>query len=333
MKIILIHSNNTSLGQYPEFFTDQLIFDGSLNDLDDVDVYLNRFIGQNCDLIKSSHALFIKYSLSANYSDLLGLRLGHYIRLSPELSRGRALPIIFIGDETPIQILKLSYLGNILSTPGVYFATEQLSSLPPIIQRIKDGTLPGLVNFQDYHERIIIHPPANYLTHHSIANEWGLIRFFNMLEEDESNLQYVKLKEKVQALNYFKSLHFRYNESAIDRQRFSQKKGHAIDPRIRDIEGCRIGFIDDEFIKGWNEFFEYVLLLSKATFVPFTRFEKGSDREKLIVDIKQWINDQQARNELCDIYVIDLRLHDRDFYDRDNPATGIIIAEYIKKHY
>src|SRR5688500_6879957 len=152
MKYVIVHSGNSGLVGHLQLFPDetQLMFNSDLNDNDDVDLYIRDFIQLYKKDINGSKGVFIKYALTPNYGELIGLRLAHYIRLTNELLNGKTIPIIFVGDESPIQILKLSYLGNILATPGVYYVREDLEAVEKVLNRINDDTLKGLVTFDDY---------------------------------------------------------------------------------------------------------------------------------------------------------------------------------------
>ncbi|MBK8644242.1 MAG: hypothetical protein IPN15_19160 [Saprospiraceae bacterium] len=59
-----------------------------------------------------------------------------------------------------------------------------------------DGRIKPLDDFSLFVNSISINPPANYQSHHSIANEWALVRYFSMLESDDKNTLYVSLQNK-----------------------------------------------------------------------------------------------------------------------------------------
>ena len=72
--------------------------------------------------------IFIPYSLSEeNYLEFIGLRIAHHIRLTPEFNNIQT-PIVFFGNESAFDINRLSEMGRILFSRGV-FTTEKTSVL------------------------------------------------------------------------------------------------------------------------------------------------------------------------------------------------------------
>jgi CheY-like chemotaxis protein len=189
-----------------------------------------------------------------------------------------------------------------------------------------------LYDFTFFVNSISINPPANYQSHHSIANEWALVRYFSMFEIDDHNELYLSLKNKIYDLDYLNTLHFKHTEAKANRQKFNPKK-HSIKPIIKEIEETKIGIIDDEINKGWLEFYNYILDKSMATAVPYNNFKKDGEKIELINKIKRWLLDKFTSNEPVDVFIIDLRLHNDDFSEQyfEN-LSGIQIIKFIKSH-
>lgn len=332
MKKLLIHSNNTSFNNTELFpLSEQFVFDVDFDK--DVDFYINENLtdGGLKQKLEKCDIAFIKVSLSKNYLEYLGLRLAYHIRLTKSLGEKAYIPIVFIAEES-IQFLGLTYHEpSILFTQGIYLIKETLKDFQKAAEWFNSGKIKPLDEFSSFVSTIKINPPVNYLSHHSIANEWALTRYFSMFEKDESNNLYANLENKIRVLGYLKTLHFKHLEAKENRQKFNPKR-HSITPDINGITHKRIGIIDDEINKGWLEFYAYILNKSNAKSIPFIDFKKDETRSELIERIQHWLLENFTSNEPIDVFIIDLRLHDDDFTDQDfNNLSGIQIIKFIKK--
>jgi len=333
MKKLLIHSNNTSFNNTELFpLAEQFVFDVDFDK--DVDFYINENLTdgglklklEKCDIV------FIKVSLSKNYLEYLGLRLAYHIRLTKSLGAKAYMPIVLIAEES-FQYLGLTHPEpSILFTKGIYLIKELLDDYQKALKWFADGRIKPLDDFSLFVNSIFINPPANYQSHHSIANEWALVRYFSMLESDDTNTSYVSLQNKIYDLDYLKTLHFKHIEAKANRQKFNSKK-HTINAILKGIEGKKIGIIDDEINKGWLEFYGYILNKSKATAMPFNNFQKDETKVELIKKIEQWLLEIFKLVDPIDIFIIDLRLHDDDFSEQDfQNLSGIQIIKFLKKY-
>lgn len=333
MKKLLIHSNNTSFNNTALFpLVEQFVFDVDFDK--DVDFYINENLTdgglklklEKCDIV------FIKVSLSKNYLEYLGLRLAYHIRLTKSLGAKAYMPIVLIAEES-FQYLGLTHPEpSILFTKGIYLIKESLDDYQKALKWFADGRIKPLDDFSLFVNSIIVNPPANYQSHHSIANEWALVRYFSMLESDDSNILYVSLQNKIYDLDYLKTLHFKHIEAKANRQKFNSKK-HTINAILKGIEGKKIGIIDDEINKGWLEFYGYILNKSKASAMPFNNFQKDETKVELIKKIEQWLLEIFKLVDPIDIFIIDLRLHDDDFSEQDfQNLSGIQIIKFLKKY-
>ena len=105
MKPILIHNDNTYL--LKSFQDNEWYIEKFLPSLQsDIDIQLDLFI-KNKIASKEISALFIKITLSSNYLELLGLRLGLHIRLSYKYSHLQKLPIVFLCEESLEELCKI----------------------------------------------------------------------------------------------------------------------------------------------------------------------------------------------------------------------------------
>jgi DNA-binding NarL/FixJ family response regulator len=215
---------------------------------------------------------------------------------------------------------------------GIYLIKESLDDYQKALKWFADGRIKPLDDFSLFVNSILIYPPANYQSHHSIANEWALVRYFSMLESDDTNTLYLSLQNKIYDLDYLKTLHFKHIEAKANRQKFNPKR-HTINAILKGIEGKKIGIIDDEINKGWLEFYGYILNKSKATAMPYTNFQKDEAKVELIKKIENWLREIFNLVDSIDIFIIDLRLHDDDFSEQDfQNLSGIQIIKFLKKY-
>ncbi|WP_340110999.1 hypothetical protein [Maribellus mangrovi] len=282
---------------------------------------------------KNFNVIFVPYTLSKdNYLEFSGLRVSLHIRLTPELNHSEC-PIVFIGQETKEQIAKLSDFGNILFTSGI-FTTQKLDveTIQKQYSWITDNWKSGLDSnkispseYQKFLERIKIEPPANYFSHHSITNEWGILRWAEMANIDANLYDEIIRKIKVKHFLYFKYLEV-INGA---RQRFKKKTKK--DLKIENSQTSKIYYIDDEANKGWADIFDKVIFKDyHDSFQFYDEFEKGESQEQLLQKVYREI--EKKIQEGFNLFIIDLRLCDDDFEISDNEKfSGIQIIKKIKK--
>jgi hypothetical protein len=324
MKNILILNDilaeNFSL---PDFFASEKIAPPNYDD--DIDTAINNYlISLNNREINS---ITLPISLSNNFLELSGIRVGHHIRLTKEF-RYRTITLIFYGPLNIDLIARTSPLASILFTPNVHYVNINEYSFAKIADSIKSISQSDVFNFHKYLDYTRIEPPANYQSHHSIANEWALARYYSMLENNNGYESYDRLSIKVSKLDYTKTLHFKYVESKLERQKF--KKDHFYTPKFKKISGMTVGIIDDEEYKGWGDFYHYLLEKSGARTEIF-QFKKNESKTALVIRLKEWIDANNSSKNPIHIYIVDLRLHDDDFEEKNNEKiTGNQIIKYIK---
>lgn len=321
--ILLLNDLMTDNYSLPEFFTTEKVSPPNYDE--DLDTSItNYLISLNKIEINS---ITLPISLSDNFLELNGLRLGYHIRLTKELVY-RTIPLIFYGSLNIDTMAKISPLASILFTPNVHYVNINEFSFDKIADSIKGIGQSESFKFGKFLEFISIEPPANYQSHHSVANDWALTRYFSMLEKDNGNKAYDQLSDKISKLNFTKSLYFKYVESKVERQKFNKK--HSYTPKFNNGSGLTVGVVDDEADKGWGDFYNYLLQKSGANTEIF-QFYKDESKADLIIRLKIWIDDQNLSVNPIDIYIIDLRLHDEDFDEKNNEnLTGNQIINYIK---
>lgn len=278
-------------------------------------------------------AIFITYNLSnEDFLELNGLRLALHIRLTPRWNN-QFTPIVFLslGDVQAIQIRKLSILGDVLFTPGTLF-TSTISSdgIKEAIERIGKGPMLSNLNFQEFLNNIQIPPLEHFESHHAITNEWAMHRILSMLEKESNKQTYASFAEKVESLRITRTLYFKYLDIQSKREKFGSKQKSK--PKINKAENAKIALIDDEAVKGWGAFMEYLAEGSNARAYVFSEFSRHLEKEALIIRIMLWLDNLIQTDGLPDVFVVDLRLHESDVYQTEFKAlTGMLIINEILK--
>jgi len=330
MKKLLIYNGNVPEESIRDF-AEKSVFRVSLAELADEnfnnDVYCDNELSKCCT--EEYDIIYITLNQSEyDYLAMEGLRIAHHIRLSSKYKNTRT-PIVILCQENLEQILKLSKLGNILITPGTFLSSDLTLKEDIPLNKISDD------QYRLYLSRTSIDPPGNYQSHHSIANEWALFRYATAFKEPikESSLKHFdNLNFKLNSLAYLSTLHFKYHEVLYLRQPFKDRaKDKNATFKINGIEGKKIGLIEDEFLKGWEDFYSCIIEDSGAELISFTEFDKSLEKNELIAKIEKWLLLQVETENLCDLYIIDLRLHDDDFYEKSpEQMSGFLLSKYLK---
>lgn len=340
MKALVIHNNNLPFFlRSGEFFSiedvsfdSRFLKDGKKLQLKGFD----GFISEGLSFLKDNFydIIILPFSLSeTNYLEYTGVRVAAHIRLTLSWNK-LTTPILFVGPDTCDDIIKLSPLGIIINSYRMYHTDttnqrELIEEIKNIVNNNPGGGDEEYLQSRRYQKMLnslYITPPANYDTHHSIANEWAIIRWLNMFDWKDN---VPDIKNKL----VFDSLYFKYQIARVSnedgrRQLFTRKwkRNNPIAPFINGIKEKNILYIDDEGNKGWNNLLKRIFDNSEAKLIPYP-FSQEETKENLIENIKQFIDSNNA-----DCYLIDLRLHDDDFHEDDSAKmSGLMVAKYIKK--
>lgn len=264
---------------------------------------------------KTYDVIFIPFTLSQqNYLELTGLRVAAHIRVTTEFKH-EFVPIVFIGPESPEQIAKLSELGNILFSPGVFHtAKTDAESLVKQYQWIKEKK-PKITEkeWEKCLRRLQLSPPANYQSHHSIDNELALLRWSEYLKCDD---QIPEVKENIQ-----KGLYFKYQRALNPIEPVNDGKSYLIEGKAKVL------LIDDEADKGWKDFYKCFFQHSPDITFDYLQCDfKSLSREEIITNATDKLKN-------ADVVLLDLRLCDKDFNSqaKSEELTGYKILEEIKK--
>lgn len=252
---------------------------------------------------------------SNNCLNLNGLDVAYSIRLSPELNH-QFVPIIILGSIDLEIVLRLNSKANILLTPGIYYKNISSEGLEFI-----DNTNWKSISKEDFDEfldRIEIKAPSNYQSHHSIANEWSILRWAEALNiSNDPALDTVK--QKIDGL-----LFFRYLKSKYPTHPTFEIPNFIIEEKISVL------YIDDEWEKGWDFVLDNFFNRSNdITFKTFKKEYKSLSKNNIIKECEAEI----SNSPLPDILLLDLRLSDQDFNSRSTELTGYKILQKIKGYF
>lgn len=259
--------------------------------------------------------IFIPYSLSEeNYLEFTGLRFACHIRLTPEFNNLQT-PIVFFGYETENEINKLSEIGTILFSRGIY-TTEKIS-VQDFEKQVRfvvnnQSGIPEEIFLKQFTERVNISPSGNYATHHSITNEWSIYRWATALKIDD---EYIQIIEK----NISSNLYFKYLKA-----QFPIKETIDANNQIITEEG-KILYIDDEVEKGWDIIFREICTLKGYESIgnDFKNLDSSRIAESAITKVNEFNPD---------VIILDFRLHDDDFENiSPENVTGYKILKSIKE--
>ncbi|MBV7440729.1 hypothetical protein KRX57_04790 [Weeksellaceae bacterium TAE3-ERU29] len=327
MNALLIHNDNLPT-DLTEGFKDRLLFNISQATTMEYDFSFDREAhNQLKEVLKDKlfDVIFIPYTLSnQNYLELSGLRLALHIRLTKEFGHHK-VPIVFIGHETAEQIMKLSDLGTILFTSGIFttnkFDIEDIKKQYKwILNEWKPEKEAKLNNFEynQFLDKIQIKPAGNYQSHHSIDNELTLARWSEYLKCDDN------IPEVKNNLNF--NLYFKYSRCLNPLTPIK----NPINPYCINIKKAKILLIDDEAEKGWQKFYDTFFKNSKSS-IEFDYLKdidfKTLSQEEIIKEAVKRVRDFDPN-----IVLLDLRLCDDDFDDNIDPKklTGYKITKQIK---
>ena len=342
MKILVIHRDNvpsflrqnTICGNNNEIEIISFAFSLPDTDIPDFDSFVTDSLS-NLELW-TYDIILLPLNLSENYLEYTGLRVAAHLRLTPKWDC-LTTPLLFLGVDKQDEVARFSELGGILFSYQIFYSSKTNEpDLLKIFGWIQNNSPKGkwkkedVFNQPEYRSFLLrmkgIQVPANYSSHHSIANEWALLRWIEMFTWND---QKPVIKNKsIENLLYFKYLIMNVAILDGERERFDKKikKASPRIPKIPNIlKDSRILYFDDEGVKGWNSLLSILFRNSGATLIPFP-IKKNISKEQLLIEAKDFYNSTQ-----CNCYLIDLRLHEDDFrYDiKPEELSGIKLAEYI----
>jgi len=340
MNILVLHRDNVplSLRSQTPFWESKDVFITShpfvlpQTDVPDYDTFVSDELDK-LELYK--YDLFVlPLDLSESYMEYTGLRVAAHIRLTPKW-RSLTTPILFLCIEKVEDIVRFASLGEIVNSYSVFCSsrTEQDDLLKCFYYIDKSysktkWSIEDFTNSPEYQSFLLrmrcIQAPANYASHHSLANEWAIMRWNDMMTN------HISMGEK----DFTKMLYYKYLRTTYGNGQ-QLNKWRRDNPYIEKIAGIdstkRLILIDDEWEKGWSDILSYIASVSGYQF-DYCKIDKKWDRTTLIREVKQFVSDNDHHT---DCYLLDLRLHDTDFdetYLKQNKLrlSGYDILDYIK---
>lgn len=319
MKKVLIHSQNSSFTQPSVFPVQEQINMFETKDFEDVDEYIHQVLSTSeyLNLLSKAEVVFIKLGLSENYLEYYGLRVAYHIRLSLSLSINHDVPIVLIGEESVTFIGLTTDLSQILFTNGIYLIKESKEDFVTIRNNFNKGYINSLNDRLTFINKIFIKPPANYLSNHSIDNEYGILNWAKTLNIN-SDPTITQLTRNIEQILYYKYLNYK--------DTITKKKSIKNPYNTNVTLSKKVLYIDDEWDKGW------CIILKKI-------FKNSNHFKSLETTYKTKKQEEVINNFTClfttfdpDIVILDLRLVDDDFSE-ETPIpelTGIKILKHIK---
>jgi len=279
------------------------------------DTFLNGVVK---DLMNSRDysSIFIPLCFGPITSDFNGLRLATHIRCSPGINQNKN---IYIFSFVEIDQLINQECFDILKTKGVQLVKYNFYT----IQEIIDKSVIELVldNLPSEIKKLNLQIPNNYEDNHSIANEWAIYRWSQIIGASDINIE--KINEIQNSNLYFKYLKTIYPISKSDTIENNKLK-------INFEGNSKILYIDDEADKGWREIFE-TIFYDKNENIDFSyldnEFNEKTKEEIINISLKT------IKDEDIDLVILDFRLHKDDFDNNEiETITGYQILKKIKEY-
>jgi len=166
----------------------------------------------------------------------------HLITLNPKCN----FKIVLLGTEVKAAFFQNCIYSNFLKCPNVDYLQNSFEEIQEYLIDYKTKEFYNKEALGKI-ELIGIKPPTSYKSHHSIANEWSILRWAKAL-----NIDTVKAKElKKIETNIETSLYYKY---------LNTKYPISLNSKIASktlINPGKILFVDDEVKKGWDIIFKY----------------------------------------------------------------------------
>lgn len=313
---ILIYRENFRIDFLPESFSNfsiegynsEIVDIGSINESENIDLDLSNLVSKGID--KKPDIVFIP-SIIGQPLLYYGVRLAMHWRLDLENKEYYNTPIVIMGFEDEAVFYKNCEYSEFFKTPFVYYIKYNEIAIKEFVEdfvfKSIDFEIKGFIDFYN------VKPPESYKSHHSITNEWSILRWAEALDID--NHETAKIKVSFGSTLYYKYLKIKYPISEAERpkNRMLLKKGKVL-------------FIDDEVNKGWSSIFSHII---KDKLISFGDSFKDKPKKMIIEDSIKKVKDINP-----DLVILDLRLHDDDFEDDIKPEeiTGFKILQEIKNN-
>ena len=283
-------------------------------DSDVSDAFLNEITN---DLInkKEYNNIFIPLCFGPIMSDFNGLRLAAHIRCTPGFNQNKN---IYIFSFVNINQLINHECFDIIKTIGVQLIKYNFYSIQASIGNkvimLDIDELPKEI------KKLNLQVPTNYEDNHSIANEWAIYRWAQVIGAYDDGINKITHLQK-------SNLYFKYLKTINPISHLQEINQNQL--KIKKEDNPKILYIDDEAEKGWFEIFETILY--KNNDISFydldVEFNEKSREEIIDISLKKIIEED------FDLVILDFRLHKDDFDNSKIEAiSGYQILKKIKEH-
>lgn len=284
-------------------------------DSDVSDSFLNEITN---DLInkKEYNNIFIPLCFGPIMSDFNGLRLAAHIRCTLGFNQNKN---IYIFSFVNINKLINHECFDILKTIGVQLIKYNFYSIHALIDNnvimLDIDELPKEI------KKLNLQVPTNYEDNHSIANEWAIHRWSQVIgAKDDPGI--IKINDIQNNNLYFKYLKTINPISHLNKLTSAQLK-------INYKDKPKVLYVDDEAEKGWYEIFCNILYEENGIDFEYLDEEFNEKTRNEIIEITI----EKIKKEDIDLVILDFRLHKDDFDNSKIEAiSGYQILKKIKEH-
>ncbi len=334
MRVLVLHNNNLPSFLLWDKEEKDISFVSKVISLPQTDIPdFDSFVCETLAFLKEEvyDAIILPYNTTNNPIEYTGLRIVAHLRLTSQWNC-LTTPILLLGPDTSSEILQFCEFGSIIGSFNIF--TMTINTEVAVVKMLKwieschsnDKTITTeSFEYQDFLSRMKnLSAPANYSTHHSLANEWAIMRWNEMI-----TMPVTLPNHEFENMLYYKYLRVLYSFSQNMKK---WKKEHKNIETIENIpKGKKLVLIDDEWEKGWSQIISHIAESSGFSFTS-CEIKKEWDRDEMINQVKHFIDNTDS-----DCYLLDLRLHDTDF-DSDylkrekKKLSGYAILDYIKQN-
>lgn len=272
-------------------------------------VLINKYIKTEFDLIVIP--AWLRIPLFYN-----GFKLAMHWRLT-NFTSSRVKMLIY-GFEEELSIYKNCSFSIFLNSDKVFYKKFKDLNLHEFLKEFnfeedKNYDLKGNLKY------FSVKPPTNYLTAHSITNEWSILKWATAIGIDKNSFAFRTVENSINSFLYYKYLKAYYGLNDFQNK---------VDLRL--TEKGKILFIDDELKKGWELIFNHICFGINQECRRFMGhdFKNSNNPSDIIENIKETVKEFDP-----DVVILDLRLHDSD-YQNDieiEETTGYQALNEIKE--
>lgn len=135
-----------------------------------LDIDIHRFLSESI-IPLNPEIIILACSLGEYHSEYLGIRVGLHLRLTKSFGVIRNIPIIFYSPDKLQDILRFNKMATIVGTPQCYLTRDLVTEIKALLN-LKPDRL-NRAEYELFLNAIYMDPPENYLSVHSVTNEWG----------------------------------------------------------------------------------------------------------------------------------------------------------------